>query len=220
MIDQKQEADIADYLMQHADFFTRHEALLTQIDIPHQPGGSVSLVERQVRKLREQNKQYRAQLDELLSVARENDEIAKRLHRLTLVLIETRSFDELLNNLLDEMRELLDADAVELKLFSQDELNAHADEAEGPALLRNLLQQKQPSCGQLSKPQLEYIFGREAVETGSVAILPVQSSIMTGILAIGSCDPERFSEHKRVDFLQRLAEVINATLNAVSGPGS
>lgn len=217
--DAQQEQEIADYLIQHPAFFNRHPGLLTQIDIPHQQGESVSLIERQVRMLREQNHQYRSQLDELIRVAQANDEIATRLHRLTLVLIETRSFDELLNNLLDEMRELLNADAVELKLFSSDELNAHAHEL-GPAMFRDFLQQGHPTCGQLSKQQLDYIFGTEAVETGSVALIPVQSSTLVGVLAIGSCDPERFSEDKSVDFLQRLAEVISATLNVVSGPGS
>lgn len=219
MIDAQQETGIADYLSQHPDFFTRHEALLAHIDIPHQAGDSVSLVERQVRKLREQNAQYRGQLDDLVKVARENDEIATRLHRLTLMLIETRSFDELLNNLLDEMRGLLNADAVELKLFSQDELDARSHEPE-PAMFRDFLDRQHPTCGQLAKPQLDYIFGSGVVEAGSVAVIPVKSSTLTGILAIGSCDPERFSEHKRVDFLQRLAEVISATLNAVSGPGN
>lgn len=218
MIDEQQEAGIADYLTQHPDFFTRHEDVLTHIDIPHQQGESVSLVERQVRRLREQNHQYRTRLDELVGVARENDEIARRLHRLTLMLIETRSFDELLNNLLDEMRGLLDADSVELKLFSRQELDVHTNEP-GPAMLRDFLKQGHPACGQLSKPQLDYIFGSETDETGSVAMIPVQSGTLKGVLAISSCDPERFSENKRVDFLQRLAEVINATLGAVSGPG-
>lgn len=218
-IDVQQEDNIADYLAQHPDFFARHPDLLTQINLPHQQGGTVSLVERQVRLLREQNKQYQNQLEELISVARENDEIAQRLHRLTLILIETRSFDELLNNLLDEMRELLNADVVELKLFSSDELDTQANEY-GPAMFRDFLDQGQPTCGQLPKPQLDYIFGADLVETGSVALIPVRSSALKGVLAIGSCDPERFSDNKRVDFLQHLAEVISATLTAVSGPGS
>jgi len=39
------------------------------------------------------------------------------------------------------------------------------------------------------------------------------------VLAIGSRDPQRFHEGKSVDFLQRLAEVVSATLQAASGPG-
>lgn len=219
VLNDQQEAEVADYLAQHPDFFARHPDLLARIDIPHQRGDSVSLVERQVRMLREQNTEYRTQLDQLMHVARENDVVAKRLHSLTLMLIETRSFDELLNKLLDEMRELLSADAVELKLFSADELDAHANEF-GPAMFRDFLAQGYPTCGQLPARQLDYLFGSQAADTVSVALIPIQSSTLVGVLAIGSYDAERFSENKSVDFLQRLGEVIRAALNAVAGPGN
>ena len=43
------EADVANYLANHPDFFERHLPLLRRLSIPHQSGSStVSLVERQV----------------------------------------------------------------------------------------------------------------------------------------------------------------------------
>ena len=42
---------------------------------------------------------------------------------------------------------------------------------------------------------------------------------LAGVLAIGSRDPQRFHEGKRVDFLQRLAEVVSAKLQSASSPG-
>ena len=107
---------IADYLISHPDFFERHPKALAAIDIPHPTGDAVSLIERQVRTLRDQSVNYRGQLEELITVARENDALAKRLHRLTLALIETQTFDEVLNTLQDELREQFKADAVEMKL--------------------------------------------------------------------------------------------------------
>lgn len=212
------EEQIAEYIIAHPDFFNRHPDALAAIEIPHPTGDAVSLVERQVRTLREQSQNYRGQLEELVSVARENDALAKRLHRLTLALIETRSFDEVLNTLQDELREQFKADSVEMKLFASEQIEAHAHEP-GPALFSDFLQRARPNCGQLDKAQLEYLFGPQAGETGSAALIPLTAPPLAGVLAIGSRDPDRFHEGKGVDFLQRLAEVVSATLQAASSPG-
>ncbi len=214
----EREEQIADYLTIHPDFFERHPDALAAIDIPHPTGNAVSLIERQVRTLREQSANYRGQLEELIAVARENDALAKRLHRLTLALIETETFDEVLNTLQDELREQFKADAVEMKLFASEQLDAHAHEA-GPALFRDFLKRARPNCGQLEKAQLEYLFGPQAGETGSAALIPLTAPPMAGVLAIGSRDPERFHQGKSVDFLQRLAEVVSAKLQSASSPG-
>jgi len=212
------EEQIAEYIIAHPDFFTRHADALAAIDIPHPTGDAISLIERQVRTLREQSLNYRRQLEELVTVARENDALAKRLHRLTLALIETCSFDEVLNTLQDELREQFKADSVEMKLFASEQLEAHAHEP-GPALFSDFLKRARPNCGQLDKAQLEYLFGPQAGETGSAALIPLTAPPLAGVLAIGSRDPQRFHEGKSVDFLQRLAEVVSATLQAASSPG-
>ena len=214
----EREEQIADYLINHPDFFERHPDALAAIDIPHPTGNAVSLIERQVRTLREQSTTYLGQLEELVTVARENDALAKRLHRLTLALIETETFDEVLNTLQDELREQFKADAVEMKLFASEQLDAHAHEA-GPALFRDFLKRARPNCGQLEKAQLEYLFGPQAGETGSAALIPLTAPPMAGVLAIGSRDPERFHQGKSVDFLQRLAEVVSTKLQSASSPG-
>ncbi len=212
------EQQIASYLVAHPDYFQRHPDALAAIDIPHPTGDAVSLIERQVRTLRDQASNYRRQLENLVSVARENDALAKRLHRLTLALIETHSFDEVLNTLQDELREQFKADAVEMKLFASEQLEAHGHEA-GPALFRDFLKRARPNCGQLDKAKLEYLFGPQAGETGSAALIPLTAPPLAGVLAIGSRDPQRFHEGKSVDFLQRLAEVVSAKLQSASSPG-
>lgn len=214
----EREERIADYLITHPDFFERHPDALAAIDIPHPTGDAVSLIERQVKTLREQSLNYRNQLEHLVSVARENDALARRLHRLTLALIETQTFDEVLNTLQDELRDQFKADAVEMKLFASEQLEAHAHES-GPALFSDFLRRARPNCGQLEKAQLEYLFGPQAGETGSAALIPLTAPPMAGVLAIGSRDPQRFHQGKSVDFLQRLAEVVSAKLQSASSPG-
>ena len=82
MTDQHQEAPqhldsetVAAYLRLHPEFFVQHEELIPELRIPHQPGEAVSLVERQVKLLRERNIEMRHRLSQLMDVARENDRL-------------------------------------------------------------------------------------------------------------------------------------------------
>lgn len=212
-------AQVADYLLNHPDFLARHPEVMAELELPHETGAAVSLVERQIRVLREQAQNYRRQLRELVEVARENDQLGRRLHRLTLALIEADGFDELVNILQDELRDQFKADAVELKLFAADELQAHAAEP-GPALFREFMTKGKPSCGRLEKAQLDYLFGSQGGETGSAALIPLRTHNLMGVLAIGSRDANRFSAGKGIDFLIRLGELVECSLQAVSSPGS
>ncbi len=80
--------DIAEFLRKNTEFFNEYPALLGELSIPHSNGGVVSLVERQVAVLREQNKQTTKQLHELIEIARQNEELARKMHQLGLTLMD------------------------------------------------------------------------------------------------------------------------------------
>lgn len=212
------EARVVDYLKQHPNFLGQHPEVFSILDIPHDSGSAVSLVERQLKVLREQSNSYREQLEQLVQIARENDNLSHRLHRLTLSLIEAGGFDEVLNTLQDALRDQFNADAVELKLFSNSDLDAHAGELV-PALFSDFMSKGRPSCGKISDAQLEYLFGDLATDTVSVALIPISSISLSGILAIGSQDNSRFDSGQSVDFLIQLGELVSQILQSVSGPG-
>ena len=50
---------VAAYLRLHPEFFIDHDELIPELRIPHQRGDTVSLVERQVKLLRERNIEMR-----------------------------------------------------------------------------------------------------------------------------------------------------------------
>nr|GFB69300.1 probable diaminopimelate decarboxylase, chloroplastic [Tanacetum cinerariifolium] len=73
---------VAAWLQQHPDFFAEHDDLLTAMRIPHQRGDTVSLVERQLKILRERNIEMRHRLSQLMDVARDNDRLFEKTRRL------------------------------------------------------------------------------------------------------------------------------------------
>ena len=64
---------VVEYLLAHPSLFAEYPDALAALDLPHDSGGMVSLVERQIRILREKSDTYRDQLQELVTVARETD---------------------------------------------------------------------------------------------------------------------------------------------------
>ena len=87
------DTSVADYLQTYPDFFERNSPLLTKLRLPHlrDMGATVSLVERQVEVLRERNQSLERKLKELVDVARANDALADRIHRLCQRLIRAHT---------------------------------------------------------------------------------------------------------------------------------
>ena len=215
-IDPLSEQQIAVYLSQNPDYFDRHPVTLTALTLQHESGAATSLVERQLHQLREQNHDYRTQLDELLQVARANSLIDQRLHQVTLALIGTQSVDDLLETLRIQLQSLLEADAVAIKLFASADLQSPTALPE-ITRLQPFFQHRQPCCGTLSEAQADYLFGVSVKPIRSVVLIPLQSDALTGIVAMGSGDAARFDAAQGVDFLQRLTDVVNAILNRKAG---
>ncbi len=218
------EATVAEYLAANPEFFERHESLLQELRLPHVNGGSISLIERQLAALRKECARHQQQLDELVEVGRSNDLLIKRLHQMTLSLIDTTDLDEVLNVLEDQLHAEFKADYVELWLFTLAELEAPSalDEPRQRAIscFQTFLQQNRPLCGNLPRDQLEALFGSEAEEIHSAVLIPLKSESISGIMAIGSSDGQRFQQDMGTDFLSRLGELVSRRLEAVSEPGA
>lgn len=200
------ETSVREYLVQQPDFFERHPDLLAELRVPHPCGGAVSLLEHQARVLRERNLTLQSRLDELLSVARDNDRLADRVHRLTLELMDTQSLEGVVFCLKDELRNNFQCDAVAVKLFGEGEpaedwVRPNAAELRPFAAA---LRDKRPTCGRLAREQLNYLFGDTATAIGSAALVPMTDGEVLGLLAVASYRPDRFHPGMGTVFLRQL----------------
>lgn len=211
------EGTVVDYLKANPDFFQRYPGLLTDLELQHDTGDAVSLVQRQVSHLREEAAGYKRQLEELIAVARENQQLNEKLHQLTLTLIDAVNFDEVVNVLEDKLHDDFQAEAVELHLFSA----AEAAGETNPDLdgFRQFLDGRSPQCGRLSQQQLQYLFGPQAEDIRSTALIPIVGQGLLGLLAFGSHTEQRFHPGIGTDYLNRLGEVVSKALQVVLEPG-
>jgi uncharacterized protein YigA (DUF484 family) len=218
------DANVADYLQTYPDFFERNAALLAKLRLPHlrDMGATVSLVERQVEVLRERNQSLERKLKELVDVARANDTLADRIHRLSQRLIQAHSLLDTINAVETSLREDFDAMHSVLVLFLE---QARTLAPEAGQFLRSgdptdadiktfesLLQSGKPRCGQVRDAQRDYLFGKDSVAIGSVALTPLGPKGELGILAIGASDAERFHPAMSTEFLSRIGELVTYAL--------
>ena len=213
--------DIADYLERHPEFFHEHPDLLGRLEIPHARGGqTISLVERQVSALREQNQRLRRQLHEMIEIARQNEELARRMHKLALTLMDAAEPAALFATLYDNLKRNFRADKVSVRLFANPaapDNNAGEEFAGGAAgvqeLFRTLLETREPLCGRMKQQQQMFLFGAEGNDIASSVMVPLHGPGWNGILAIGSFNPERYQPGMGVELLANLGEVLSFILN-------
>lgn len=204
------DATVADYLRRHPDFFLRHDYLLTDLELPHNAKGAVSLIERQVAVLREQRQELKRKLQHLTQTARDNEHLLERIEQLILGLLEARGSEALLRRLREGLREDFHADAVELRLFAGDSTKARE-------LFDKVIGRGEPVCGHIAPAQAQFLFGKAADELASGAVIPLfapGSTECIGMLGIGSIDQRRFHAEMGTTFLRYLGAVVARLLGA------
>lgn len=197
------EKAVADYLRQHPDFFLRHDYLLPELELPHDARGAVSLIERQVAVLREQRQELKRKLQHLTQTARDNEYLLERIEQLILGLLEAVDNDQLLQRLREGLREDFHADAVELRRFGSD--------SGARQLFETIIDRGAPVCGHIAPPQAHFLFGPNAAELASGAVIPLfgqGSRQCIGVIGIGSVDPRRFHAEMGTTFLRYLGAVV------------
>lgn len=201
---------VADYLLRHPDFLVRHPEVLGKLHVPHGAGGAVSLIEHQVAVLREQLANERGRLNHLMARAHEYDQLAARLHELTVQLITVPDLERACAALEAALREQFNAEAVAIRLFPVDP-DQRADDPVVQAFVE-FVDRDRCLCGPLSPKQAEPLFGTDAETIQSAALVPMRGTEQTGVLAIGSADPKRFTRDMGTELLERLGAVAGAKL--------
>ena len=213
------EADIAEYLNSHPDFFERHSRVLARLRLPHATNGAtVSLVERQIMVLRQRNDQLQRSLQNLVAVAKQNDALVEKIHRLGIALLAVPAVAGRLDRLEHALREDFAAERAVLVLFESPGLAAlppmprflivaNRDDNELKPF-GMLLKAGKTRCGPLRERQKAYLFGADGDALASAAMVPLGPSASIGFLAIANRDRDHFNPGERTDFLDRLGELV------------
>ena len=214
-LDADTEHEVADYLRAHPDLLLRHPDVLDALVVPHEPGGAVSLVDYQLRRLRAENGELHRRLQTLVRNARDNEDLGARMHGLTLSLVECASVDEMFARLYQALHDDFQADFTALRVFARPRDGDDRGLAEfvvtaapGRELFDSVLAGERPVCGRLGRDQAVYLFGERGADVGSGALIPLGRASAFGLLAVCSSDPERYHTGMGTVFLRQLGGTV------------
>lgn len=196
-----EEQDVVEFLRAQPEFFTRHADVLMEMTLHHASGTAISLIERQVVNLREHNRHLKSQLHDLVQIARDNDRLSGRMHRLVLSLMDCTTLQDVFINIHDSLRNDFHADAVVMRLMAKPKValneaatdavqdvqvsrEAGMPEATNGVLFvdkddvawdafKGFLKNAKPMCGHLGATQMNYLFGDPASTVASAALIPL-----------------------------------------------
>lgn len=203
---------VAQFLLEHPDFLASQPDVLDQLQLGHESGEAVSLIERQVEQLRARNEKLAGQLKQMIKVASDNEALMTRLHDLTLELMTIGDIATFFERLAEVLQEELEADVLNISLYDRkidanDQTPLFDVDPEDTTLqpLKPQLDKGASFCGRLNRVKLDALFRSRAQWVQSTALVPIGDK---GFMAIGSSDPARFYPGMGTLFLDQLARVI------------
>jgi len=208
---------VADYLLAHPDFLMDRRKLLTQLNIPHSAGGAVSLVERQVEVLRQENRKLEQRLVDWMEIARSNDRLLAHLHELAIAILNEEGLEKRLEVLIQQLNEDFGADEAVLIRVGNGHAGANIRylprNDDGLDGILETLESGRPMCRPLSEKRRERLFPGNKRLT-STAFVPLGVGAANGILVLGSNEPRHFHPSLDTTYLARLGELVTAALAA------
>lgn len=203
--------EVADFLLFNPDFLSKNPEILNSIEVIHETGGAVSLIQRQVELLRENYNSTTNNLLDLLSIAKANEEIFSQTKELILSLIETKSIIEIAEKIEHVFEKEFNATKCRLVFFKDHKAIPKGrlkDAKESHKNFGDKYNSIDIYCGPISEKQATFIFGKRT-KIIECALVPLRSSEFPGLIAIGSSIVGKYNAEKDTLFLDFIAEVAN-----------
>jgi uncharacterized protein len=209
---------IAQYLLDHPQFFEEHAGLLGDIKLSSPlTGRAVSLQERQMEVMRDKYRVLELRMAELLRHAEENAAIANRFHGWTQQMLRVRVPGEMPAAVADGLVQHFIVPQATLRLWNVAPAHADAWFTQGVSddvrLFASSL--RAPYCG--PNKEFEAVgWLDDAASVQSTVLLPLRAGGSAfGLLVLGSSDPARFTTAMATDFLVHIGETASAALAAL-----
>jgi uncharacterized protein YigA (DUF484 family) len=207
---QLNEREVAAFLKKNPDFFRKFPDVIHEIEVPHDTGGAISLVEHQSKILRERNTELHERLKQLVENARRNDRLFEQTRRLTLDLLDAQSIEEVEQALQESMNLVYGVDYACITLFVPAMNMQAVTEVEMQDQMVRHFGRKQAIVGQLSDDQMELFFHPNS-KVGSMAACLLKNDL--GILSLGHKEDEYFKSNMDTLFLDYVAEIVSRRLD-------
>ncbi len=188
------------YLLENTDFFLTRESLVSELSFKHDSDGATSLLEMQIRKLRDEQSRLNDMLSGFLSTGKENEELFFKSKDLTLALITAKDFAAVKKLVEEFFTKNFKVDSCILEILSDSQLKALEDETK-IGMNKNAIH-----MGPLSKEKITAFFKTDLVKSAVISVMKFENNF--GLLKIGSNDPTKYLGDGDTAFIEYIRDII------------
>ena len=199
--------DVELYLLKNTDFFLTRESIVSELNFKHSPGEAESLLERQVRKLRNEQKDLLNNLSIFLSNASENEELFTKSKALIIKLVAAEDEDALVELMLASLKKIFSVDAAHLKFFTNSQMNS-LEENTGMSFSVG-----ETKHGSFANDKIKILFGDDSIKSVVISVFKNKNRI--GLLLIGSKDKTRYLGDEDTTFIEFIRDITEAKLKTL-----
>ena len=204
------EKEVEQFLLLNPDFLSKNSHILNTLEIVHETGGAVSLIQKQVELLRENYNSTSNNLLGLIEIAKNNESIFLRTKDLILDLILCKNSIDIISLTERRFEGKFQADKCKL-LFFRENLNLPKGRIIAPKEAHGVFGKKYNAvdiyCGSINKKESDYIFKKKSGIVECI-LVPIKSPDCPGLLALGSKKEGVYSNDYDSMFLEFVAQVL------------
>ena len=202
--------NITEFLNNNPNLFQQHPELLPLINLSDNRDTS-SLLERQITRLKDQLLEFEFEQHSLFAVARENEQISDSFSQIILKLIGFSNLSEFAGELPKALRKTFGINEVGFKTSMADARRPSENQAFADSLRR--LSNKRAVCDNRWPSNIQSLFFSEAIKSAAlIPMLATSNGDILGVLALGSIDPERYTNDLGTVYLDRLGHMAGVCL--------
>ena len=194
------------YLLENTDFFLTRESLVSELSFKHHSDGATSLLEMQIRKLRDEQSRLNDMLSGFLSTGKENEELFFKSKELALSLITVKDFAAVKKLVEEFFIKNFKIDSCILEILSDSQLKALEDETK-MGMDKNAIH-----MGPLSKEKMAAFFKTDSIKSAVISVMKFENNF--GLLQIGSNDPTKYLGDGDTAFIEYIRDIIIKVLES------
>ena len=194
------------YLLENTDFFLSRESLVSELSFKHDAEGATSLLEMQVRKLRDEQSRLMDMLSGFVSTGKENEELFFKSKNLTLSLITSKNFDEVKKTVESFFEKNFEIDSCILEALSDPELQ-ELESKTGLGMSKDVIH-----MGPLSKEKMDAFFSSDSVKSAVISVMKLKKGF--ALLKMGSNEPTKYLGDGDTTFIEYIRDIIVRVLES------
>ena len=199
--------DVELFLLDNLDFFESRESLLSEMKFKDSSSSASSLLERQIYKLRDEQKDLMDLLTSFIKTAQLNEDLFNKSKELTLSILGASDKDEIICAVQNDFKKSFNIDNCQLNFYSNSEID-NIEKETGMSFHKGAVH-----CGSFSNEKMEFLFEDSKVESAAIAVLVNKTEI--GLLKLGSYERTRYLGDEDTTFIEYIRDILEKKFQSI-----